>query len=102
MQVLILGKAGVVHQVLLGLGPGGLEADAAHAVQDALQSLDIPLAQLLGMLLGGWQGTALGPALIPAVQDSWVPIPKLWMGHGVAHDLYVLGWREGQREIQSH
>lgn len=54
MQVLILGKAGVVHQVLLGLGPGGLEADPAHAVQDALQSLDVPPAKLLGLLLGGW------------------------------------------------
>lgn len=66
LQVLILSKAGVVHQVLLGFGPGGLEADAAHAVQDALQRLDVPLAQLLGMLLGGWQGTGLG--LTPSQQ----------------------------------
>lgn len=52
LQLLVLSKAGVIHEVLLGLGPCGLEADAAHPIQDALQGLDIPTPELLGLFLG--------------------------------------------------
>lgn len=52
LQLMVLGEAGVVHEVLLGLRPRGLEADAAHAIQDALQGLNVAAAQLFGLLLG--------------------------------------------------
>lgn len=63
LQLLVLSKAGVVHEVLLGLGPCGLEVDTTHPIQDALQSLDISTPKLLGLFLEshgmkvrqGWQ-----------------------------------------------
>lgn len=63
LQLLVLSKAGVIHEVLLGLGPCGLEVDATHPIQDALQGLDISTPELLGLFLErhrikmrqGWQ-----------------------------------------------
>lgn len=63
LQLLVLSKAGVVHEVLLGLGPCGLEADTTHPIQDALQGLDVSTPKLLGLFLEshrvkvrrGWQ-----------------------------------------------
>lgn len=49
---MVLSKAGVVHEVLLGLGPCGLEGDTAHPIQDALQGLDVAAPELLGLFLG--------------------------------------------------
>jgi hypothetical protein len=50
---LVLSKAGVIHEVLLGLGPCGLEIDTTHSIQDALQGLDVAASELLGLFLGG-------------------------------------------------
>lgn len=52
LKLMVLSKAGVVHEVLLGLGPRGLEGDAAHPIQDALQGLDVAAPELLGLFLG--------------------------------------------------
>lgn len=51
LQLLVLSKAGVVHEVLLGLRPCGLQVDTAHPIQDALQGLDISTPKLLGLFL---------------------------------------------------
>lgn len=32
LQLMVLSKAGVIHEVLLGLGPRGLEVDATHPI----------------------------------------------------------------------
>ena len=32
LQLMVLSKAGVIHEVLLGLGPGGLEVDTTHPI----------------------------------------------------------------------
>lgn len=63
LQLLVLSKAGVIHEVLLGLGPCGLEVDTTHPIQDALQGLDVSTPELLGLFLKrhgikvrqGWQ-----------------------------------------------
>lgn len=52
LQLVVLSKAGVIHEVLLGLGPCGLEVDATHSIQDALQGLDVAAPELLGLFLG--------------------------------------------------
>ena len=52
LQLMVLSKAGVIHEVLLGLGPCGLEVDATHPIQDALQGLDVAAPELLGLFLG--------------------------------------------------
>lgn len=49
---MVLSKAGVIHEVLLGLGPCRLEVDATHPIQDALQGLDVTASELLGLFLG--------------------------------------------------
>lgn len=49
---MVLSKAGVIHEVLLGLGPCCLEVDATHPIQDALQGLDVTASELLGLFLG--------------------------------------------------
>lgn len=36
LQLMVLSKAGVIHEVLLGLGPRGLEVDTTHPIQNAL------------------------------------------------------------------
>lgn len=64
LQLLVLSKAGVIHEVLLSLGPRGLEVDTTHPIQDAFQGLDISAPELLGLLLEshriqvrqGWEG----------------------------------------------
>lgn len=53
LELLILGKGGVVHEVLLGLWPGGAVGDIGHVIQDVLQSFPVPLPQLLGLFLRG-------------------------------------------------
>lgn len=52
LQLVVLSKAGVIHEVLLGLGPCGLEVDTTHPIQDALQGLDVAAPELLGLFLG--------------------------------------------------
>ena len=52
LKLMVLSKAGVIHEVLLGLGPCGLEVDTTHPIQDALQGLDIAAPELLGLFLG--------------------------------------------------
>lgn len=32
LQLMVLSKAGIIHEVLLGLGPGGLEVDTTHPI----------------------------------------------------------------------
>ena len=32
LQLMVLSKAGVIHEVLLGLGPCGLEVDTTHPI----------------------------------------------------------------------
>lgn len=51
LKLMVLSKAGVIHEVLLGLGPCCLEGDATHPIQDALQGLDIAAPELLGLFL---------------------------------------------------
>lgn len=53
LELLILGKGGVVHEVLLGLWPGGAVGDVGHVIQDVLQSFPVPLPELLGLFLRG-------------------------------------------------
>lgn len=52
LQLVVLSKAGVIHEVLLGLRPCGLEVDTTHPIQDALQGLDVATSELLGLFLG--------------------------------------------------
>lgn len=52
LQLVVLSKAGVIHEVLLGLGPCSLEVDTTHPIQDALQGLDVAAPELLGLFLG--------------------------------------------------
>lgn len=52
LKLMVLSKAGVIHEVLLGLGPCRLEVDATHPIQDALQGLDVTASELLGLFLG--------------------------------------------------
>lgn len=52
LQLVVLSKAGVIHEVLLGLGPRSLEVDTTHPIQDALQGLDVAAPELLGLFLG--------------------------------------------------
>lgn len=52
LQLMVLSKAGVIHEVLLGLGPCSLEVNTTHPIQDALQGLNIAAPQLLGLFLG--------------------------------------------------
>jgi len=51
LEVGVVGEAVVVKEHLLGLTPGRGEREALHRVQDLVKHLDVPLTQVLGILL---------------------------------------------------
>jgi len=53
LEVGVVGEAVVVQEHLLGLTPGRGEREALHRVQDLVKHLDVPLTQVLGILLHG-------------------------------------------------
>lgn len=72
---MVLSKTGVIHEVLLCLGPCGLEVDTAHSIQDALQGLDIAAPELLGLFLGSHRiKMRLGKPELP----KWAWQSRIW------------------------